>query len=160
MLNDTTSSLWILNAHGRLINSLDKSIGDMNSLNGISPFDSVTGIWTQTWGYSGWMPILVGEREREFEIKIIIQLLLNLWNLITIDYLVSASKNIGILLKFEVLPITQTTSPYSCIILIISHVVFGVQSVNRETSNGTLSTFSRCGLMFSMPKYHQKKRRR
>lgn len=36
-------------------------------------------------------------------------------------------------------------------ILSISHVASAEQSVNNDTSNGTLSTFSRCGRMFSMP---------
>lgn len=36
-------------------------------------------------------------------------------------------------------------------ILNISHVASAEQSVNNDTSSGTLSTFSRCGRMFSMP---------
>lgn len=34
----------------------------------------------------------------------------------------------------------------------ISHVASAEQSVNNDTSNGTLSTFSRCGRMFSIPR--------
>lgn len=57
----------------------------------------------------------------------------------------------GILDSLAMLPRTQTTSSSSCIILIISFVVSGLQSVKSETSKGTLSTFSRCGRILSMP---------
>lgn len=40
-------------------------------------------------------------------------------------------------------PSTQTTSPYCCIMDIISLVASGVQSVNNETKSGTLSMHSR-----------------
>lgn len=40
-------------------------------------------------------------------------------------------------------PKTQTTSPYCCIIDIISLLASGVQSVNSETSRGTLSIHSK-----------------
>ena len=48
-------------------------------------------------------------------------------------------------------PTMHTTSPLSCMIWIICRVADGVQSVNSETSRGTLSTFSMCGRISSIP---------
>ena len=59
--------------------------------------------------------------------------------------------NIGMLSELADDPITIVTSVYSCMIANIDFVVGGVQSVKRETSKGTLSTFSKCGLIFSIP---------
>ena len=49
-------------------------------------------------------------------------------------------------------PMTQTTSPYSCIMCSISRVTEGVQSVNSDTNNGTLSICSRWGRILSIPR--------
>lgn len=49
-------------------------------------------------------------------------------------------------------PMAHTTSPYSCMIPNISRVAAGVQSVNRDTSKGTLSICSKWGRIFSMPR--------
>lgn len=68
-----------------------------------------------------------------------------------LKYLASAWRNIDIFSMFAELPKQHTTSPYSCIMQIISLVASAVQSVNKETCRGTLSTFSICGRMFSVP---------
>lgn len=47
---------------------------------------------------------------------------------------------------------THTTSPYCCMIATIFRTERAVQSVNRDTSSGTLSTCSMCGRMLSMPR--------
>lgn len=60
-----------------------------------------------------------------------------------INYLASACINIPIFSALGDDPRTQTTSPYCCIIDIISLVASGVQSVNNETKSGTLSMHSK-----------------
>jgi len=60
-----------------------------------------------------------------------------------IYYLASACINIPIFSALGDDPNTQTTSPYCCIIDIISLVASGVQSVNSETKSGTLSMHSK-----------------
>lgn len=69
------------------------------------------------------------------------------WN----SYLESARAN---KIKFLMLadePRTHTIWPYSCIIDNICSVVSDVQSVNSDTSNGTLSTCSKWGFIFIIP---------
>lgn len=67
------------------------------------------------------------------------------------NYLESALAN---RMKFLILadePRTHTIWPYSCIMDNICSVVSDVQSVNSDTSNGTLSTCSKWGLIFIIP---------
>lgn len=61
-------------------------------------------------------------------------------------------KNISAFALLALDPMQTTISPYVCIMPSISRVASAEQSVNNETSSGTLSTFSRCGWMFSMPR--------
>lgn len=49
-------------------------------------------------------------------------------------------------------PRHTTISPQLCMMPSISRVASAEQSVNNETNKGTLSTFSKCGRMFSMPR--------
>lgn len=59
-----------------------------------------------------------------------------------LTYLASACMKMPQLSKFSEEPMMQTISPYSCMICNISLVALGVQSVNKETSKGTLSISS------------------
>lgn len=63
--------------------------------------------------------------------------------LIIFNYLASACIKTPIFSALGDDPSTQTTSPYCCIIDIISLVASGVQSVNSETKSGTLSIHSK-----------------
>lgn len=76
-----------------------------------------------TWGYNGSMPMLQ-----------------------------SACKNISALALLALDPRHTTISPYDCMIPSISRVASAEQSVNNDTNRGTLSTFSICGWMFSIPR--------
>jgi len=71
---------------------------------------------------------------------------------INLTYLASACKKMGMLSAFAEEPMTQTTSPYSCIMCSISRVTEVVQSVNSDTNSGTLSICSRCGRILSIPR--------
>lgn len=73
-------------------------------------------------------------------------------NLSDITYLASACKKMGMLSALAEEPMTQTTSPYSCIMWSISRVTEGVQSVNSDTNSGTLSICSRWGRILSIPR--------
>lgn len=64
----------------------------------------------------------------------------------------SACRKISAFALLALDPMQTTISPYVCMIPSISRVASAEQSVNSETSNGTLSTFSRCGWIFSMPR--------
>lgn len=72
--------------------------------------------------------------------------------LCTRTYLASAWRKIAMLSALAEEPMTQTTSPYSCMIWSISRVTEGVQSVNSDTNKGTLSICSRWGRILSIPR--------
>lgn len=64
----------------------------------------------------------------------------------------SACRHMPIFSAFAEEHTTHTTSSKSCMICNISRMTLGVQSVNSDTSNGTLSICSMCGRILSMPR--------